>query len=143
MVARRLPLPRIHPAAHFGDGGDLRHPARHALRADRLVHADSGDLRPEHILHQHQPDGKVLRERQDALRRPLLPRPTSPCPVADVIEGRERYRPIQRAGVEMSPAEAPGHRLGRGRLPGGGGPVNRDDAHSTRCAGGRRRTRGN
>src|SRR6266545_3671266 len=49
----RPPLLGVHPGPDFGDGGEHRHGARHALAADRYAYVDAGDLWTENRSHQH------------------------------------------------------------------------------------------
>src|SRR2546426_10903872 len=54
--------------------------------------------------------------------------PISCSLLPDIVERRERDRAIQRAGVEMRPAEPAGHRCGGGRFSGRCRAVDRNHA---------------
>src|SRR5438309_7929186 len=67
---RRVALLHVHPVPHLGDRRDLRHPARHPLGANRLLHIHAGDLGPKPAADEHQSHWQVFGERDDPLRGP-------------------------------------------------------------------------
>src|SRR2546425_97107 len=125
---RRVALLHVHPVPHLGDRRDLRHPARHPLGANRLLHVHAGDLGPKHVAHEHQSHWQLFGERDDPLGGPGGTAPRSLLPVA--IEGRERNGPVQRSRIEVRPAEPARHRRGRRGLSRRRRAVDRDDPQS-------------
>src|SRR6266511_2267672 len=99
----RRSLLGVYPGPDLGNGRDGGDGASHALAPDRLLDVHTGDLWAEDIAHAHQAHRQLLRETDDPPTRPRFPLP--PSPFSDVIERRERQGAIQRAGVEMRPAE--------------------------------------
>src|SRR6266571_2116487 len=124
MLERRLALLHVHPVPHLGNRGQRRNPARHALGPNRLPHVYPRHLGPEDLVHQDQPHGQVLGEPDELLRAPPLLRPPSLVP--EIVQRRQGDRPVQGTGVEMGPAEPPGHGGPGGALPGCRRPVDRD-----------------
>src|SRR5438094_920932 len=133
-----LALLHVDPVAHFGDGGDLRHARGHPRRADGVFHAHPRHLGPEHLAHEHQSHREVLRERHELLRTPRRAVAAAPFPgrfpfpgrLPEIVERRQRDRPIQRARVEMRPPEAPRHRRRGGRLSRRSRTIDGDDANA-------------
>ncbi len=96
---------------------------RHTLTPDRHLDVRAGDLGPEPRADQHQAHRQPFGEADDPLARPFtLP----PFPFPDVIEGGERERTIERARVEVGPAEALGDQAGGRALARRGRTVDRD-----------------
>src|SRR3989449_1502401 len=76
---RRIALLHVHPVPHLGDRRDLRHPARHPLGANRLLHVHTGNLRSKHVADEHESHWKAVREPDDTLGAPPFPG-SSPFP---------------------------------------------------------------
>src|SRR5712664_679594 len=118
----RPPLLGVYPGPDVGDGREHRHVTSHALPPDRFLDVRTGDLRPKPIADEHQPDRQPGGEVYDLLCGPLLP------PFTQIVEGGECERAIQRARVEMRPAELLGDAAGRRALAGCRRTVDRDYA---------------
>src|SRR5207244_3478435 len=134
----RFALLHLHPVPYLPDRRNLRNAPRDPVGPDRLLDVHPGHLGPKDVPDEHQPHGQFFRERDDLLNRP---RGTAPrdrqgllegLPLPEIVEHRERHCSIERAGVEVRPAEAPSHQRRRGALSGGGRAIDRDHARPHR-----------
>src|SRR6266852_1992986 len=116
----------VYPGPHFGDGGQHGDGASHAFAADRLFHVHTRHFGPVHVADEDQPYGQRLGQRDDAPRGPRLAAPRSPLP--EIIQRGKRQRPIERARVEMRPAQLLRDQAGGRALAGCRGSVDGDDS---------------